>query len=814
MLIPKTKISNSNKDNQKAQCTKWCITSSSSSSRALVTVSVVIVAFAFYVFVDVEAQGQVETSESAGLPLVSAPLGTSATAGDTAAVTTTGIKQPNPPPWSDYSSIRIFRPTDSSDYIQETIASLTSELTNRKTGHFSNQRYAFLFHPGTYFNVSFEVGYYVQVLGLGPSPNSVRFLGPCTANRNNNNKGGSNNSQCSSSSYEVGPRCGCMDRRVNGAGSLDTFWRSVENVRISNTNDRTMVWAVSQAAPLRRLKIDGNLDLFEGYCRKKKTKSHMEGSKQQEDCGAYYASGGFMANVNVDGYVNFGSQQQFLSRNVNFGKGSGGGAWNLVFVGCSAIASSSGDGSPKKGLSSSSRDDSPDLVRTVDDIPRVRVEKPYVIVRDGALEDGTKQERYKLVVPKAIVAHDIANIDTTSLLVGPDLQTNEEGNDVRDFSNVLLARPGVRGDSHKTLQTALDNGLDVVFSPGVYRLGRTLTVKRSGSVLLGLGLATLIAPEDGSPILHVLPKVNNVRIAGFILEANVLTDRHGDGESLAQYPLSSNKQGITDKKSVLLLWGSPGVDDDPGDAKLPGVLSDIFCRVGGTAPYRRDASVDIMVQLYSGNIVGDHLWLWRPDHAAKLPSDVKKTGYGNSGSITETNSNSMSEYHLVQRGEYPCTTGLQVMGDNVTIHGLAVEHMTGDMVVWRGNHGAVRFYQSELPYEVTQEEYGGPSNAFVSYHVDEEHVSSHNLAGGGVYSFFRDHDVQVDMAFRHPRNGNNSASSLHPQNSTNHSNNVQVNMTNVFTRFLDGKGSIRSVVNMNGHPVTNRDRMSRVELSS
>ena len=76
-----------------------------------------------------------------------------------------------------------------------------------------------------------------------------------------------------------------------------------------------------------------------------------------------------MSNINVDGYVNFGSQQQFLSRNVNFNGGSGGGAWNLVFEGCY------GD-----HLNQTNSWDGPDLVRTNEDIPRIRAEKPYIIV--------------------------------------------------------------------------------------------------------------------------------------------------------------------------------------------------------------------------------------------------------------------------------------------------------------------------------------------------------------------------------------------------------------------------------------------------
>ena len=159
-----------------------------------------------------------------------------------------------------------------------------------------------------------------------------------------------------------GPRCTAMDKRLHGGGSLDTFWRSLENVHLISSSD--FVWAVSQASPIRRLQVDGNINLYEGYCI-----PDDEANDNVVTCGAYYASGGYMSNINVTGYVNFGSQQQFLSRNVNFHGGSGGGAWNLVFVGCN------GSHLDKKNPS-----DGRDLKRTNVDTMRVKAEKPYIVV--------------------------------------------------------------------------------------------------------------------------------------------------------------------------------------------------------------------------------------------------------------------------------------------------------------------------------------------------------------------------------------------------------------------------------------------------
>ena len=53
------------------------------------------------------------------------------------------------------------------------------------------------------------------------------------------------------------------------------------------------------------------------------------------------------------------------------------------------------------------------------------------------------------------------------------------------------------------------------------------------------------------------------------------------------------------------------------------------------------------------------------------------------------------------------------------------------------------FYQSELPYGVTQEEYGN----CVGYHV-ASNVKQHAGYGIGVYSFFRDHNVTVKSGIK------------------------------------------------------------------
>lgn len=146
-------------------------------------------------------------------------------------------------------------------------------------------------------------------------------------------------------------------------GALANFWRSAENVRVAPTDGGVMLWAVSQASPIRRIQVDGDLQLYQ----------YNYGGA------AGYASGGFMADMQVSGSVAPGSQQQWFSRNADIGSGNGG-VWNMVWVGCpGAPASHCGNAGGATPAS------------TVESAPVV-VEKPYLVL------DGSS---YKLMRPKA-----------------------------------------------------------------------------------------------------------------------------------------------------------------------------------------------------------------------------------------------------------------------------------------------------------------------------------------------------------------------------------------------------------------------------
>ncbi len=82
--------------------------------------------------------------------------------------------------------------------------------------------------------------------------------------------------------------------------ALNNFWRSLSNLTINVTTPdfgcyTGEFWAVSQAAPMRRVHVNGQTTLMD-YCT-----------------GPSFASGGFIADSQFDGTVINGSQQQWLT---------------------------------------------------------------------------------------------------------------------------------------------------------------------------------------------------------------------------------------------------------------------------------------------------------------------------------------------------------------------------------------------------------------------------------------------------------------------------------------------------------------------
>lgn len=526
----------------------------------------------------------------------------------------TAFAQHNPPLWP--ATVQVFGPETRVSDIKEKVQAAFANNgghTPEDHGQFSEHRYAFLFKPGSY-EVDVPVGYYTQVVGLGEHPTDVKFVG---------GKG----VYSDEGSYTV------------KVGALNSFWRAAENFQSQAdypwiaARGKGMLWAGSQAAPLRRVVVDNDLFLYV--------------FRQGETAGDF-SSGGFMANSQVNGTVASGSQQQWITRNSEVGSWPDG-VWNMVFVGTK--------GSPPShcGMSTELCNHA---VITVDETPKI-AEKPFITIDT----DG----KYTLNIPQVSTAR-----------VGVDFSTGHQV----DFKKVYIT--DALTDTAESINNALSQGMHVVMSPGIYNLESSIEIKVAGQVLLGLGFPTLIA-ANGQPAVTVA-NVGGARVAGILLQAGKL------------------------QTDSLLQWGDASGFD--GNSEDPGFLHDVFMRVGGPAE-ATGTQVDTMLQLNAGHVIGDNLWLWRADHVE---------GGG-----------------LVSGGDNPCKHAAVIEGDDVIMYGLAAEHTLQDIVQWNGNHGQLYFFQSELPYDVTQD---FADQGYAGYRVGA-HVTDHVAYGVGVYHYFRDFPVTL-----------------------------------------------------------------------
>lgn len=324
-------------------------------------------------------------------------------------------------------------------------------------------------------------------------------------------------------------------------------------------------------------------------------------------------------------------------------------------------------------------------------------------------------------------------------LVVPPLRTNAKGVDfdtgaVIDFSQVYVTSVS---DTATIINAKLAAGLHVVLSPAIYLIDTPLLVNTPGQVVLGLGFATLVSTAANTVIQ--VGNVDGVRLAGLLVQAGPL--HHGR--------IAPN----------LIQWGD---GSHPGNAKHPSFMHDVFARVGGPdGTPKHPVGVEVMVAVHSGHVIGDDMWLWRADHSVDNVSTDPKMNF--------------------------CQTGMVITGDNVIMYGLAIEHALGDQMQWSGENGRAYFFQSELPYGVTQA-YGDAG--YTGYRVNST-VHQHAGWGIGVYSFFRDHTVTVESGIVVPPG-------------------LAKNFVAPLSVFLNGHGSIEHVINDKGQPSTKAQQVSYV----
>jgi len=243
--------------------------------------------------------------------------------------------------------------------------------------------------------------------------------------------------------------------------------------------------------------------------------------------------------------------------------------------------------------------------------------------------------------------------------------------------------------------------MNLMLTPGVYNVARSIKVKHADTVVLGLGQATLTAVNGAVPLK--VADVPGVVIAGVTIDA-------GTVESPVLLQVGKRNGHVNPKKS------------DPSD---PTTLSDVYFRVGGPHIGR----ADIALEVNSDNVLIDHTWVWRADHGVE----------GFSGDTERWNTNTGRN-------------GVVVNGDDVTATGLFVEHFQQYNTVWNGENGTTILYQSELAYDPPSQAdwmHGGV-NGWAGYKVGDQ-VRTHHLYGGGVYVFNRnDPSIHTENGFEVP----------------------------------------------------------------
>ncbi|NED16088.1 discoidin domain-containing protein [Streptomyces sp. SID9124] len=470
----------------------------------------------------------------------------------------------------------------------------------QESAQFGTGRYALLFKPGTYNNINAQIGFYTSIAGLGLKPDDTTFNGDVT-----------------------------VDAGWFNGNATQNFWRSAENLALNPVNG-TDRWAVSQAAPFRRMHVKGGLNLAPN--------------------GYGWASGGYIADSKIDGQVGPYSQQQWYTRDSSIGSW-GNGVWNMTFSGV--------EGAPAQSF--------PEPPYTTLQNTPVSREKPFLYL------DGND---YKVFVPaKRTNARGVSWNGTP------------QGQSI-PLSQFYVVKPGA---SAATINAAVQQGLHLLFTPGIYHVNQTINIDRADTVVLGLGLATII-PDNGVTALKV-GDVDGVKLAGLLIDAG-----------------PQNSQ-------VLVQVGPDGASAN--HSANPTSVQDVFVRVGGAGAGK--ATTGMVIN--SNDTIIDHTWLWRADHGEGIGWDTNRSDYG-----------------------------LQVNGDNVLATGLFVEHFNKYDVRWSGENGKTIFFQNEKAYDAPNQAavQNGSVKGYAAYKVDDS-VNTHEGWGLGSYCYFNvDPSIRQDHGFEAP----------------------------------------------------------------
>jgi hypothetical protein len=421
-------------------------------------------------------------------------------------------------------------------------SAIQTDLNNISTqqvpigAQFDSDRYAVFFEPGTYGSASnplvFQVGYYTQVAGLGSMPQDTVVDGAIDVFNN----------LCTAG--------------TDDCNSDVNFWRSLSNLTLNvdfpssppdyappiidpdgpTCANSEEAWSVSQADPLRRMIINGNVVL-------------------QDTCASEdYASGGFIADSEINGDLDFYGNQQFMVRNseISGANGCPQGLWNMVYSGV--------EGAPAPVFTGTCEQN------TVLPSSPVTEEEPFLYTNSAG--------KFEVFVPA--VQHNSS---------GPSWASGSEAGHSVPISKFFVAKTGT---GVSAINAALAQGKDLILTPGVYDLDQAIDVSHANTIVLAQGFATLI-PQQGNDAMTVSSSTG-VKLSGLIIDAGPV-----NSPVLLQVGASAGPRG----------QAHPATVD-------PDLIQDVFFRIGGAETTATAATVSLLDR--AGHSIIDDVWAWRADH--------------------------------------------------------------------------------------------------------------------------------------------------------------------------------------------------------
>ena len=97
---------------------------------------------------------------------------------------------------------------------------------------------------------------------------------------------------------------------------------------------------------------------------------------------------------------------------------------------------------------------------------------------------------------------------------GPAWASGTEAGTSIPLSKFFVANPGTSGAA---MTAAMARGLNLILTPGVYDLNQPIVVSQPDTVVLGLGMATLV-PQHGNAAMMVVSN-SGVKLSGLIIDA-------------------------------------------------------------------------------------------------------------------------------------------------------------------------------------------------------------------------------------------------------------------------------------------------------